>query len=113
MTTPILQLDEWEQGEAQPWVTVNTALRWLECFAQLSALSLATAPAGSPNDGDCYIVDDSPTGDFAGHAQEVALYMGTAWAFKTAPPGAIAWIQDESAHRVYRPDNSPVAWELL
>jgi len=113
MTTPILDLEEWEQGEAQPHVTVNTALRWLECFAQLSAVAMDNGPPGSPADGDCYIVDDTPTGDFAGHALEVALFMGTAWAFKVAPPGSIAWIQDEAAHRVYRPDNSPAAWELL
>lgn len=114
MTTPILQLDEWEQGQAQPHVTVNEALRWLECFAQLSVLDIANEPSGSPDvDGDCYIVSSSPTGAFAGHPLEVALFMGTAWAFRTAPPGAIAWVQDEAAHRVYHPENSPDSWDLL
>ena len=113
MTTPILQLDEWEQGQAQPAATVNEALRWLECFAQLSAIDMTNTPPGTPADGDCYIVGTAGTGDFAGHNREVALYMGTAWAFRTAPPGSIAWLQDESAHRVYRPDNSPPSWDLL
>lgn len=113
MTTPILLLDEWEQGQAQPHATVNEALRWLECFAQLSVMAIDTAPPGSPADGDAYIVDTGGTGDWAGHDLEVALFLGTAWAFKTAPPGSIAWIRDEAAHRVYRPDDSPASWELL
>jgi hypothetical protein len=114
MTTPILSLDEWESGQAQPQVTVNEALRWLECFAQLSVLDIATTPGSSPDsDGECYIVASGATGAFAGHDGQIALYMGTAWAFRTAPPGSIAWVQDEAAHRQYRPDNSPPSWELL
>jgi hypothetical protein len=114
MTTPILLLDEWEQGQAQPHATVNEALRWLECFAQLSVLEIATAPTGSPDtDGDRYIVATGGTGDFAGQDAKVALYLGTAWAFREAPPGSIAWVQDEGAHRVYMPTNSPPSWDLL
>ena len=111
--TPNLGLTYLEAAQAQKHVTVNEALRWLECFCQLSVIDIAAAPPGSSTDGDCYIVDNSPTGDFAGHALEVALYMGTAWAFRTAPPGSIAWVQADSAHVVYRPDDSPVAWEPL
>lgn len=113
MTTPILLLDEWEQGQAQPHVTVNEALRWLECFAQLSVIDIAAAPPGSPADGDTYIVASGGTGAFAGHDLEVALYMGNAWAFREAPEGAVAWIRDEDLQRVYRPDDSPASWDVL
>lgn len=113
MTTPILLLDEWEQGQAQPHATVNEAIRWLECFAQLSVLGLDAAPPGSASDGDAYIVASGGTGAWAGHDLQVALFLGDAWAFKTAPEGSIAWIRDEDVHRVYRPDDSPASWELL
>jgi hypothetical protein len=113
MTTPILQLDEWEAGQSQPHVTINEALRWLECFTQLSAIDIANAPPGSASDGDCYIVGPAATGDFAGHENQVALYLGTAWAFRTAPPGSIAYIQDEAQHRYYDIDVSPITWTVL
>lgn len=114
MTTPILQLDEWESGQAQPEVVVNRALRWLECFAQLSAISMTdAAPPGSASDGDCYIVASGATGDWAGHDLEVALYVGTAWEFREAPAGSIAWVVDEDGHFRYAPLDSPPAWVAL
>ena len=97
MTTPILELDEWTEAQAQPHVTVNEAIRWLECFASLSVLSITTTdPPMTPAEGDRYIVPAAgATGDWAGHDDEVALWFGTAWGFKLAPTGAIAYVEDE------------------
>lgn len=110
MTTPILGLNEWDSGIAQPSVPVNTAIRWLECFATLSVISMTETdpPTGSSvSDGDVYIVANSATGDWAGQDQKIALYLGSAWAFKEAPAGKIAWVQDEGAHYYYVPGSSP------
>lgn len=111
MTTPILGLDEWEEAQAEPQVTVNLALRWLECFAQLSVFSkTTTAPPPSPADGACYIVP--ATGTWGGTRGQIALFISTAWAYKTPPPGAIAFVQDEDAHVTYNAD-SPPTWTAL
>lgn len=97
MTTPILQLDEWQQGQSQPHVPVNTAIRWLEFFSQMSVLSATTdTPPGSPSDGDAYIVPTGATGVWSDQDGRVALRVGTAWAFREAPIGSLVWVQDES-----------------
>jgi hypothetical protein len=111
MTTPILGLDEWEASQAQPNVTINTDLRWLECFIARSALDDAlTAPPGSPADGDTYIVADGATGDWAGHDAKIALYMSTAWVFKFAPVGHV-WYVVDSGLEVRFVGGSPPGWE--
>lgn len=111
MTTPILDLEEWAESQAQPQITVNTALRWLEAFAQLSVFSQSSmAPPPSPSDGALYIVPDGATGEWAGHDGQIALYLSTAWAYKTAPPGSMAYVQDEDAYFKYAP-GSPATWD--
>lgn len=113
MTTPILDLDEWEQSQAQPHVTVNEALRWLECFAVLIVADKdLTTPPGSPSDGDRYIVGEGATDDWSGHDNEIAMYMGTAWAFKVPPIGTVAYVSDEDADYRFI-GGSTGAWELI
>lgn len=107
MTTPILGLNEWDSGIAQPSVPVNTAIRWLECFATLSVISMTETTPPAATDGDAYIVASGATGDWTGQDFKVALYLGSAWSFKEAPAGKIAWVQDEGAHYYYVPGSSP------
>lgn len=97
MTTPILDLDEWEEAQAQPQITVNEAVRWLECFAQLVVASQSVTDPPSAADGDRYIVGVGATGEWDGHDGEIALAMGNAWAFREAPEGAVAYVDDEEA----------------
>lgn len=97
MTTPILDLDEWEEAQAQPNIVVNEATRWLECFAALVVASQSVTDPPSGVDGDRYIVAPGASDVWAGHDGQVALFMGAAWAFRAAPEGAIAYVQDESA----------------
>lgn len=97
MTTPILDLDEWESAQAQPEVVMNEALRWLECFASLTVASQSVTDPPSGADGDRYIVAPSATGEWAGHDDEIALHIGGAWAFRVAPEGALAFVIDDAA----------------
>ncbi len=96
MTTPILDLDEWEEAQAQPNIVVNEAHRWLECFASLVVASQSITDPPSGVDGDRYIVGAGASGVWAGHDAQIALFMGNAWAFRAAPEGAIAYVLDES-----------------
>ena len=97
MTTPILLLDEWSEAQASPHVTLNEALRWLEAFTNLAVVSKTVAtPPGSPTAGMRYIVAAAATGVWTGQAGKVALYLGSAWGFRTAPVGTLAWVADVS-----------------
>lgn len=50
-----------------------------------SVLAEQNAPPGSPSVGDAYIVDTAPSGDWAAHATDVAVYTLRGWVF--AQPG--------------------------
>lgn len=61
---------------------------------------LATPP-GSPAAGDTYIVAASPTGAWVGHANDVAVYSGSAWVFATPRKGWNAYVEDEDISLVF------------
>lgn len=111
MTTPILELDEWEANQSQPNITVNEALRWLELFACDGPIldRDLTEPPATPSEGDAYIPADGATGDWAGHENEIALFIGTAWSFRAAPQGKMMWVVDEETFVQYVL-SSPPGW---
>lgn len=61
-----------------------------------------SAPPGSPAAGDTYIVGPSPTGAWAGKANQVAVWSGTAWVFGVPRIGWVAYIEDEEVLSVYK-----------
>jgi hypothetical protein len=94
--TPILELSELATSQSQREVLVNEGFRWLEFFAAGSVISRAlSTPPGSPADGHAYIPAPTATGAWAGHEDEIALRMGTAWAFRAAPVGFRVWVEAE------------------
>lgn len=105
-TTTNLGLTLVEQAQAQKEVTVNEALVRIDALLNRGALDkdLATPP-GSPASGDLYIVAASPTGDWSGHAGEIAYYEQI-WRFVTPNEGLTLWVSDED--ELYSYDGS--AW---
>lgn len=67
-----------------------------------------SAPPDDPSKGDRYIVGASPTGDWAGHADDIAEWNGSAWIFTTAFEGMITYVMDEDELYEYI-----TAWQLL
>lgn len=61
-----------------------------------------TTPPGTPAAGDTYIVAASPTGAWSGHAAEIALWTGSAWAFYAPRTGYLAYIEDEQKLSIFR-----------
>lgn len=112
MTTPNLVLPELAASQSQPHLTVNGALRRLDSIVQLSVASITNTPPGSPTDGDRYIVGSSPTGAWAGHAHEVATYIGTAWVFLAPISGWIAFVRSVGELYLYG-SGSPLGWEVF
>jgi hypothetical protein len=109
MTTPNLFLPELAASQSQPHITLNSALRRLDAVVQLSVISQTNAPPGSPTDGDRYLVGSSPTGDWTGHDQEVAAYIGTAWQFFVPVQGWLAYDRATAALLVFGA-GSPSGW---
>lgn len=93
MTTPRQQIPEIAQSQQNSHVTANEAFRRLEVGASYLVVNSAatTSQPGSPTDGDAYVLRGTPTGDdWAGHENEVALYLNTAWVFWSVPEGTLA-----------------------
>lgn len=96
--TPNLHLPYLLAAQAQKHVTHNEAIRALDCVVQLSVLDRnLAAPPVAPSDGDRYIVDSSPTGDWAGRAGSIAAFQDGTWLFYVPREGWIAWVADEDA----------------
>jgi len=109
-TTPRLGITQWEDGQAMPETTGNEAVRYLEAFAARVAVDKdRTAPAGTESDGDVFIVPASPTGAWAGKADNVAILISTAWVFVAPFAGLTFFVQDEAVNYRY----SGSAWAAV
>ena len=95
--TPNLNLPYLLAAQSQKHVTHNEALRALDAVVQLTVLDRnLAAPPVTPIDGDRYIVAASPTGAWAGQANNIAAYQDAAWLFYPPKEGWITWIADEN-----------------
>ncbi len=98
MAAPKLGYGELVEGQAIPETTVNEMARYLEQGAGhfiIKDRDLATPP-GLPAQGDAYYVAAAPTGAWAGHAGDIAFYMGAAWEFIEVIEGFTFWVNDEN-----------------
>lgn len=98
MSTPNLGLPQLAADQAQKHVPVNEALLDLDALVQLAVLDRSlSAPPGSPVEGARYIVAASPTGAWATHGDQIAVWLDGAWRFFTPGTGWLAWVIDEAA----------------
>lgn len=74
----------WSRGEAG-W-NIGADVNWLliGMYLGFNASTTANAPTGSEIDGTNYLVGTSPTGAFAGKANNLASKINGTWVF--APP---------------------------
>ncbi|WP_037312721.1 DUF2793 domain-containing protein [Ruegeria halocynthiae] len=90
--SPRLNLPYIQPSQAQKHVTHNEALRHLDLVVQLSVASTnASNPPPVPDAGEVHALGASPTGDWAGHAGQLAAWLDNAWHFVTPDTGWRAW----------------------
>ena len=113
-TSPDLGLPYVASQQAQPEITHNEALNLLQAMANGAIDRGTNTPPGSPTAGDIYIVGTVPTGAWAGRANCIAIYSGTAWDFipgensagtpitmGTRQEGMRVWVRDENTLYVW------------
>lgn len=66
----------------------------------VSVEDILNTPPGGPSNGEAYLVDTSPTGDFAGQNGKIAYRRSGAWEFESPYEGAAVYDKDSDA--VYR-----------
>ena len=110
--SPKLGLPYLEMSQAQKEIIHNEALARLDALVQAHCLGQRDAPPGPeedpPEEGDLYIVGESPSGAWSGHAGELAAWYG-GWIFLAPQPG---WsLLEEASGRRLTFDGS--GWQAL
>lgn len=84
-------------SQAQKHVTHNEALVALDTIVHLAVADRnRTSPPASPAEGARHIVASGVTGEWAGHAGEIACFLDGGWRFFVPRDGWLAWLADEA-----------------
>lgn len=85
-----------EASQAQKHVTVNESLVRLDALVQSSVKSRSLVSPPLANEGDCYIVGSSPTGEWLGNDGLFAVFSNSGWIFLEPNIGWITYVEDEN-----------------
>ena len=84
---------------------MNANMKKLGALVNLAVLGVEeNTPPGAPVNGDRWITGDAPTGAWAGHADQVAVYIGSAWEFYTPEIGWTAYNITDTNWYIYMGD---------
>lgn len=92
----------YDLGEHGWGTDVSNNFKKLGALLHLSVLDneIATPPV-SPTAGDRYIVGQEASGDWLGHEDDVAVYVGSAWEFYTPAIGWYAYLESTGERLVF------------
>ncbi|MEQ9692880.1 DUF2793 domain-containing protein [Shimia sp. SDUM112013] len=91
-----------QPSQAQKHVTHNEALQKLDLITQISVECFALDdPPTALEAGQTFALGANPTGEWSGHAFDLACWGGEAWLFITPQRGWIAWGRCEQELRVW------------
>jgi hypothetical protein len=80
-------------GQAQKEMTHNEALALLDIAVQPVVEAAATdLPPAEPAPGQCWIIGNAPSGEWAGHAGDIAGWTHSGWRFLAPRVGWTAWV---------------------
>jgi hypothetical protein len=86
-------------SQAQKHVTHNEALQLIDAVVQLRIEDTLDEEPEAPEEGECYLVGDSPTGAWAGKADRLAFRQDGAWIFIEPLEGWRAWFRADGRQR--------------
>ena len=102
-TTPRLGLPNLFTAQAQKEMTVNEAFALIDALLHPVVEGMANDPPASPVEGECWIVNGQPTGDWANDAGKIACRQAGNWLFATPTNGMVVF--DKSVSQNIRYDS--------
>lgn len=87
---------------------MNNNIALIDALLQPRAINITDSVPGSPANSDLYIVGGSPTGDFAGKAKNLAVFVGE-WVFISPKAGFQVYLISESVNYIFDGTN----WVVL
>ena len=89
-------------GQSQKEAFVNEAHALVDALLHPAVEGTADAPPAEPEDGECWLVGDAPSGAWAGHPEQLAAYQAGTWIFAT-PRDGLSLLERATGQRiVYR-----------
>lgn len=89
-------------GQAQKEFSINQALLALDAVMPRSVIASASAPPTAPAEGEAYRVLSGASGDWAGHEDDLALWIGGAWVFAPPTEGMVVYDRGAAVLVIYR-----------
>lgn len=94
----------WTLGESGWNTGMDANLKRLGAVVGLSVINrTATAPPGSPVDGDRYIIPAGASGDWAGRTDQIAVRIDGVWEYHIPLHGWLCYIQAEQVLSAFKP----------
>ena len=87
-------------GQAQKEFSLNQALTVIDAMMLGTVEQSLASPPSSPGDGSSYRILANPDGEWTGHDDEIALWIGGSWHFVQASDGMA--IFDQTASQCFR-----------
>lgn len=98
-----------QPGQAQKEMFHNEALAIVDAVLHPVVQTVGDdMPPLAPEPGQCWIVGDAPTSDWAGQGDRIAAWTAGGWRFVAPVPGMAAWLADANVWALY--DGS--AWRI-
>ena len=100
-TTPRLSLPYLAPAQAQKHVTHNAALALLDALVQGVVIAQRATPPATPQEGEAWLIDAQPSGDWAQQANALAQFLDGAWRHHAPHPGWRVWSMEARALLVF------------
>lgn len=100
-TSPRFALPLLFAGQSQKEITVNEAMLAADILLHPAIEAVISSPPATPSFGQCWLVGSSPTGAFAGHADQIAGWNEGGWQFIAPRNGLRVFDISTGADRLY------------
>ena len=89
-------------GQAQKEFYVNEAHARVDALLHPAAEGETNAPPAAPAAGECWLVGNAPTGNWSGHAEELACFTAGTWIFLKPLDGMQVFDRSAGQFLLYR-----------